>query len=185
MKRILVSALLILTTAAMHAQKLALNNDVAMDALMIPNLGVELTCGEKSTFGLHFIGTSNPWWSEKGHGFGVQPEYRYFFSGRPMYGWFAGLGALAGFYDLTIKDKVYDGMTYGAGLTLGYVFKLTGRWNIDVHAGVGCVGYSRKEYYVGDNYDVDYAVGDNLRNNAHGYTLVPTRIGVSFTYILR
>ena len=185
MRKALFIIILSMSALGSLAQKLAINTDLAMDALTLPNLGLEITCGEKSTFSLNVMGGYHPWWGKESKLFGIQPEYRYYFSGRPMHSWFVGLGGIAGFYDMTLHDKVYDGLAYGAGLTLGYVFKLSPRWNIDLHAGVGAVGYNRKEYFVGDNYDIDYAVGDNLRTNSKGFYLMPTRIGVSITYILK
>lgn len=184
-KKLLTFLLAITPAATIQAQKLSINTDLAMDALTIPNLGMEITCGERSTFTLNLLGSYHPWWSSESKMFGFQPELRYYFSGRPLNSWFAGLGGIAGFYDMTMHGKVYNGLAYGAGLTIGYVFKLSSRWNIDAHAGFGCIGYNRKEYYVGDNYDIDYAVGDNLRTNATGYYLMPTRIGVSITYIIK
>lgn len=185
MRKTLFILLLTLYAAGLRAQKLAINTDLAMDALTLPNLGLEITCGERSTFSLNLMGGYHPWWGSECKMFAMQPEYRYYFSGRPIHGWFAGLGGIAGFYDMTLHGKVYDGLAYGAGLTLGYVVNLSSRWNLDFHAGVGAVGYNRKEYFVGDNYDIDYSVGDDLRTNSKGLYLMPTRIGVSITYILK
>ena len=172
-------------TTGVQAQKLAINTDLAMDAMMLPNLGMEITCGEKNTFSFNVIGGYKPWWSKEGHAFGMQPEYRWYFSSRPMNRWFAGIGGLIGYYDLTISSKVYNGLTYGAGLTFGYVWKLSSRLNLDFHGGFGLIGYNRKEYYVGDNYDVDYTVGDEVKTNATGTYLLPTRVGISLTYIIK
>ena len=184
MKKTLLTILMAATTAGASAQRLAVNTDMAMDLLMTPSLGVEMTVGERSTLGLNLLGNHKPW-GQTMKMFGVQPEYRYYFSGRPMHSLFAGIGGVAAFYDITRKGKVYDGIAYGGGITFGYVFKLAHRVNIDCHAGFAVVGYNRKEYYVGDNYNTDYIVEGVNKTNAHGYYLMPSRIGVSVTYILK
>lgn len=169
--------------APMAAQKLAVNTDVAADLLMTPSLGVEMTVGERATLGLNVLGNYKPWGQDMKM-FGVQPEYRYYFSGRPMHSFFAGIGALAGFYDITYRGKVYDGIAYGGGLTFGYVLNITKRISVDFHAGCAAIAYNRKEYYKGDNYN-DYIVDGVSKPNAKGYYIIPSRIGISFAYVLK
>lgn len=166
------------------AQMLAVNTDVLMDGLMTPNIGFELVTGERSTFGVNVFGNHNPWGNEM-RIIGVQPELRYFFSGRPMYREFVGVGAIGASYDITWKGKVYEGNALGLGLTFGYIFSVTHRLNIDCHAGFGVIVYRHKEYFENDQYDVDYVIDGRLRTNAKGYFLFPTRIGVSLSYILK
>lgn len=184
MKRLLISLLAVVACCTgMKAQKIALQTDVVWDALMTPNLGAEIVTGERSTVGLALMGNYKPWGKDI-RLFVAQPEWRYYFSGRPMSKFFFGVGGLVGFYDITTHGKTYDGLTYGAGLTFGYVIKLGSRLNIDAHAGVGAVAYSRKEYYKGDAYDRDYIKNGEIKSNAKGYNLIPTKIGVSISYIL-
>ncbi len=178
------AAPVLLATAA-QAQKMALNTDLVMDAMMLPNLGMEITCGEKSTFGLNLIGGYKPWWSKGGNAFALQPEYRWYFLSRPMDRWFVGAGGILGYYDLTISSKVYNGLTYGAGLTFGYVWKISSRLNIDFHGGFGLIAYNRKEYYTTDNYEQDYIKDEEIKTNATGTYLLPTRVGISISYIIK
>lgn len=166
-----------------RAQKLAVNTDVLMDALMTPSIGVEMTVGNWSTVGLNVLGNYKPYGKNMKF-FGVQPEFRYYFSGRPMHSLFVGIGAVAGVYDTTIRGKVYDGVGYGGGVTFGYIMNITKRFHIDFHAGVALVGYNRKEYFVGDNYG-DYIVDGINKTNASGYYIMPQRIGISLAYILK
>lgn len=182
-KSILVVILTVLSIAKMDAQMIAVRNNVVYDATMTPNIGVELVVGERKTISVDLMGNYKPLGKDMKMIF-IQPEYRYYFSGRPMFKHFIGLGLIGGNYDITWKGKVYDGVAAGAGLTFGYVKKITSRFNIDFHAGFGAIAYKQKEYYVGDFYDQDYTEGNN-RTNAKGYTLLPTNIGVSLTYILK
>lgn len=185
-KKILTTLIAIGCACSIRAQMVSVNTDVAMDALMAPNIGFEMVIGERSTIGLNALYTSNPWWAEDPiKATFLQPEYRYYFSGRPMAKWFVGVGVIAGVYDVTWKDKVYDGYGGGAGLTFGYVLNLGKRLNIDFHSGFGAFTYRQKEYFVGDNYDIDYTLDGAQRANASGYFLLPTRFGISVTYILK
>lgn len=184
MKRLLLIIALATMCSQIKAQIVAVNTDLLMDLAQTPSLGAELVVGERSTMGLNTLFNRNPW-GKTMHILGVQPEYRYYFSGRPMHREFIGIGGLAASYDITWSGKVYEGIGLGVGMTFGYVFSLTKRVNIDCHAGFGLITYNHKEYYVGDKYDTDYSVNGEQRTNAKGYYILPTRIGVSVTYILK
>lgn len=166
------------------AQMLAVNTDVAMDGLMAPNLGLELTVGNQSTLSLNGLISHKPW-GKTAQVAALQPEYRYYLSGRPMDRFFLGLGGIAAVYDVNIKDKRYDGYCAGGGLTFGYVLPLTERLSVDFHAGFGVTRYKQKEYYLGDDFDNEYSLDGNQRSNASGFRYMPTRIGVSLSYTLR
>jgi len=184
MKKLLIVFLLTITQLPLFAQKVAVGSNVLMDALMIPNLGVDVVVGERSVAGVHGFGTYRPWGKDV-RLLGVQPEYRYFFSGRPMNSFFVGAGGLAISYDITWSGKVYDGYAVGGGLTFGYVMPLSHRVNLEFHSGFGAIFYFHKEYFEGDFYDTDFATAGRIRTNAQGYTLLPTSFGVSLTYILK
>jgi hypothetical protein len=185
MKKILLTiAWMMLSTITAKAQMIAANVDALWLATLSPNLGFELVVGERSTISLNGMIMSKPLGKDVKL-YALQPEYRYYFSGRPMYREFIGFGAIGGTYDITWSGKVYDGTAIGGGLTFGYVMPLTHRLNIDFHAGFGFVHYKQKEYFVGDQYDADYSVDNAQRTNAKGFYFIPTRIGVSLTYIIR
>jgi hypothetical protein len=184
MKKLLIIVLLTMTLVPLHAQKVAISSNMLMDALMIPNAGAEVVVGERSVVGLHVFGSYHPW-GQKVQMLGLQPEYRYFFSGRPMNSFFVGVGTMAVAYDITWSGKVYNGNALGAGLIFGYVLPLSHRVNLDFYSGFGMIAYSHKEYFKGDYYDSDHTTAGFHRPNALGYTLLPTRIGVSITYMLR
>lgn len=189
MKKYLLFCLFTLAAVRLSAQQLAVGTDVLKDALMIPNLGIELGLGrshlaERSVLGLHGYVVNNPW-GVKAKAWGIQPELRYFFSGRAMSRWFFGIGGHLAKYDITWSSKVYEGNSIGVGLLFGYVFNITQRLNIDVHSGFGGVYYRHKEYFEGDFFESDYYNGQIASPNSRGYTLLPTRVGVSVTYILK
>lgn len=184
MKKLVLTILIAMSGICAKAQMLAVNNDVLMDVMMTPNIGFELVVGERTTVGASIFGNYKPWGKDIKM-IGVQPEYRYFFSGRPMHKFFVGAGALLGSYDITWSGKFYDGVALGGGLTFGYVINISNRLNIDCHAGFGAIIYKHKEYFENDNYDIDFSINGMQRTNAKGYYLLPTRIGVSLSYILK
>lgn len=192
MKKV-VTLLFLMVTLSVRAQLIAVSTDVAMDALMAPSIGAEIVTGNKSSLSVNATFTRNPY-GKTLKGWAVQPEYRYYFSGRPIKGWFVGLGGIGGVYDASIRSKVYDGYAVGGGITFGYVLTFKGkrkkdggfldRLGIDFHSGFGAIYYRRKEYYINDNFDIDFSVNGIEQANAKGYYLLPTRFGVSVSYVL-
>lgn len=168
-----------------RAQQIAINTDMLMDVAAAPNLGVELTLTKRSTLSVNAL------YSPKlAYRFGtvtaVQPEWRYYFSGRPMYRHFVGVGALWSDYDLKVKGRRYDGNAGGVGVTFGYVLPVGKRLLIDFHTSLGAIFFKQKEYVNGTDYDEENMDADgNVRTNAHGTMFLPMRTGVSLTYILR
>lgn len=190
MKKIIFALVLACTTLSTHAQLIAVGTELSSDAMMIPNLSLEMVTGNKSSFSISAMGTSTSYLFKKTSGIMVQPEFRYWFSGRPISRFFVGIGAIGGLFDITTNGKVYDGYALGGGITYGYVINvntkipwLKDRLNIDIHSGFGAIFYRRKEYFEADNFDTDYAVDGHQQANANGYYLLPTRIGVSVVYI--
>lgn len=179
MKTTLLCILLCTVAIQTRAQRLAASTDIAMDALMAPSIGAEITTGERSTLGLNVTGAYSPWGMDLQVA-AIQPEYRYYISGRAMYGLFAGVGGLVSVFDLEHKSKSYKGVNYGAGLTFGYVAKLAQRWNIDFHGSLAIVGFARKDYPRTNGEDPT-----PHPTNSHGYYLMPSRLGISIAYIIR
>ncbi len=182
-KQLRIFIIVFFCSAKMFSQQLAIGTDLMLDVLQTPNLGFELVVGERSTLSLNAFGNYKPWGADM-QMLAVQPEYRYYFGGRPMHRMFVGAGTIFASYDITYKSKIYDGAAGGVGLTFGYVFNITNRLNIDAHAGFGLIGYEHKEYYVHDHYE-DFMEHGYVRHNATGYYTLPTRIGISLTYIFR
>lgn len=183
-RHIILVLLLFVGVAKMDAQMLSIRNNVLYDIAMTPNIGLEMVVGERKTIAANIMGNYKPWGKDIKMIF-VQPEFRYYFSGRPMFKHFIGIGGIAGNYDIHWKGKVYDGVAIGGGITFGYVYKLNKRLNLDLHAGFGAILFKQKEYFEGDDYDNDYPTNGIARTNATGYSLLPTNIGMSLTYILK
>lgn len=186
MRRLLL--VMLMTTAmalGVRAQLLAVSTELTSDAVLAPSLGFELVTASRSSLALNAV-YGKSILGKKSKLLAVQPEYRYWFSGRPLSSWFIGVGTIATVYKITYKGKVYDGYGAGAGFTFGYAWNITRRLSLDFHSGLGAIFYRRKEYYTIDNYDVDYTDAQGYqRANARGYDLLPTRIGISVVYVLK
>ena len=185
-KFLLIIATVILFAAKASAQMVAVNTDVAMDACMAPSLGVELTLGKKSTLNINGLYAANMLGKDIRIA-AIQPEWRVYISGRPMFHHYVGaIGLLASYKFSHFADKVYDGDAGGLGLSYGYVWPVTQRLLIDFHTSLGLVFYHQKEYFVGDDYDSHYLNDEgNPYANAHGSLLMPLRIGISVSYIIK
>ena len=184
MKKIISIVCDIVVSLGVKAQMVAINTDLAMDALQAPSLGMEIVTGNKTSFGVNFI------YAWKGMGKNIeatviQPEFRYYLSHRPVHGIFMGVGAIGSRYSIEWKNKTYRGDAVGAGLTFGYVYNITRRLSLDFHAGYGAIYYNQKENFVGSRYDQDSPNNGITQANANGYYLLPTRIGISISYVLK
>lgn len=183
MKRIVFSFSLLLCAVGVKAQIIAVNTDVVSDACLAPNIGVELGMNSRSSLSVNALYGNNILGKDIKMTV-VQPEWRYYFSGRTMYRHFIGVGALAASYDMKVDDRIYNGDGAGLGVTFGYVLPLSNRLNIDFHAGCGLFFYSQKEYHIDEDYS-KYMDGEREVANSHGSGIWPTRIGISVTYILK
>lgn len=185
MKRLIILSFLMgFIVTAGKAQMLTVKTNVALDAIKAPNLGLEMTTGNHTALSLSVFYADNPLIANDSRVSAIQPEWKYYFSGRALHSHYIGIGAIGADYKIHWKNKNYDGNAVGLGLTFGYVWNISKRWNIDFHAGLGAITYKQKEYYDGDNYE-DYAIDGKELANSKGYYLLPTDFGISLAYIIR
>ena len=176
----LLSAAFVLSSVKAGAQQLGVKTNALMWTLMTPNAGMEIVVGERSK---PRISAENGVMLNS-RVIGFQPEYRYWFSGRPMIREFVGVSALLADYYLHHKDYVYDGNALSFGLVGGYSFVIKSNWRLELCGGFALLGFLQKRYHVNDNYD-DYFVGEYVKANSWGYKLFPAKLGVTFTYIIK
>ena len=81
-------------------------------------------------------------------------------------------------YDLGSRTRRYDGLAFGIGLSYGYSWMLSTRWNVAVETGIGLFRTrdTRRDPTVGD-WDDEYIY------HYRRWTLFPSRLGVSFSYL--
>ena len=81
-------------------------------------------------------------------------------------------------YDLGSSTRRYDGRAFGIGVSYGYSWMLSTRWNVAVEAGIGLFRTrdTRRDPTVGD-WDDEYIW------HYRRWTLFPSKLGVSFSYL--
>ena len=97
---------------------------------------------------------------------------------------YVGVAALGATYDITWGDKVYQGDAGGIGMTFGYVMNFSKRLNVEFYGGCGFVYFNQKQYFVNDSFD-DYTGTGAVQANANGYKILPIKLGVSVSWILK
>jgi hypothetical protein len=180
---VLLAAGLILFSTKASAQQIGVKTNALMWTALTPNVGCEVVVGQRSSLDLSIFGHYGPYGLES-RLFALQPEYRYWFSGRPMTREFVGVSAMVADYDMIIKNHVYDGSAGSLGLIGGYAFSLSRSWRLELCGGVAILGFRQKQYYRHDNYD-DYFIEMESPLNSWGYKLFPAKLGVTFTYIIK
>ena len=184
---VIIAAGLFLFTTKANAQQVAVKTNALMWTLMTPNAGFEVAVGNKCSLDISAFGHHKPYGVDSKI-FAVQPEFRYWFSGRPMVREFVGVSTMVTGYDLEIRNHIYDGYAASAGLVGGYALLLgrndKTRWRLELCAGISLLFFSQKQYYRDDNYD-DYFIEQIPTANSWGYKLFPAKLGVTFTYIIK
>lgn len=184
---LLALALLLLPVLQAAGQQIAVKTNVLSLTAGVPEIGFELVTGEKHSLSVSAFGTYNPYWRDKSLGkdvstslFAVQPEFRYWFNGRPLTRFYAGANALAAAYGFSFKGELHKGNAAGAGLTVGYVLNLGSRLNLELSSGAGLL------FYWGKRYDGSSPLPPEDQMPAtKGYKLMPTHLGVTLVYIIK
>lgn len=188
MKKKLLLLILLASPVSLFSQHIAVKNNLVYDAMLTPNLGVEVGLTKNLT--LDVIGNYNPFefsdnkmWKH----WLVQPELRYWFCERFSRA-FIGVHAHAGHanignlklpFDLyhRLDDIRKEGDFYGGGLSIGYQLPLAKRWNMEFSVGGG---YAYIKY---DKFDME--TGEKLRADlTHNYWGV-TKATISVIYIIK
>ena len=171
-----------------RSQEVTIKTNLAYWATTTPNLGMEFALGKKST--LEISGGLNPFEFSDNKRFKhwlVQPEYRWWFC-ETFNGHFLGVHAHGaqfnvGGWDIPIgrldvfKDKRYEGYLYGGGLSYGYQWVLSNRWNFEFNIGAGYARIHYNEYPCKD-------CGTKQDEGNYNYWGV-TKAELSFIYIIK
>jgi hypothetical protein len=153
-----------------------------------PNLGMEFALGRK--YSLEIGGGLNPWVFENNRKMKhwlVQPEARYWFC-EVFNGHFLGLHALASEFNMggmnvpigrlsKLKDYRYEGFAYGAGLSYGYSWILSPRWNLEFNLGGGFA------YILYDKFPCEEC-GEKIESGTRNYFGI-TKVTVSLIYFIK
>lgn len=180
MKNFLIKILGVMMLAAYsfdaEAQLMSVKTNALFWANLTPNLSMELVTSKNTSLeGTAFYSPGKTTLDTRL--IGVQGEFRYWISGRPMTGMFAGVGLSAFRYDMTLgKNSRHFGDAVAPGVVYGYDFPVGKHWNIEVATGLGYVWFREKKY----GYDKDI---NKEKYNEHGSRIFPTKLCVSVAYL--
>lgn len=182
MKKIIISIFLF-TISSLHSQTYIKGN-LLTSLVLVPNVGIETSIGEKSTF--HFDFTGSFWKSINGKPtqfYIFIPEYRYHFKkkyGGLYIGGHIG-GTIFNFQKWSNLDtNLYEkGLGYLIGATLGYQKKINKKFNIDFFLGGGNHQGFYKGYHIGSKERYDSAKDFNKSGE-----WLPYRGGIMVSYRL-
>ncbi|MDO5663798.1 MAG: DUF3575 domain-containing protein [Bacteroidia bacterium] len=187
--RLLIVLLLTGAIFSVYSQKVAVKTNFAYwGAVGSPNAALEIGLGKKMT--LELGGGFNLWTFEnnkKAKHWLAQPELRYWFCEK-FNGHFVGLHGHGAQFNIggwnipvgrleKFKNNRYEGYLYGAGLSYGYQWVLSPRWNFEASVGAG---FARLHY---DKYPC-VTCGSKLGEGKYNYWGV-TKAAVSLIYVIK
>ena len=162
MKKTILSFVCLVVTALSASGQVAVKTNLALDALAIPNVGMEVGLSKKLTLDVPVY--YNPWkqvmWKQHDRKafkfFMVNPELRYWFCDK-FNGHFIGVHGMGGAYNTTgielpftpfddLGDNRYKGHFYGGGISYGYQHIFSRHWSIEGTVGIGYAHVRYKKY---------------------------------------
>ena len=194
----LIALLFVLASFVGHAQtmeppkqespsaKLALRTNLLYDAVLIPNLGAELSLGRRWTIGADWFYT---WFSSDSRhrywqGYGGYLTLRKYFSShtsdiKPLTGHHLGAYVLGLTYDVEWGGRGYqaDKFGFGGGVEYGYSWAVGRKLCLDFSIGVGFQDGEYKEY---DPIDDHYVWQSTSKRHWFG----PTKAEISLKWLL-
>lgn len=183
-KALLISLLLQLSATVSYCQQIGARTNALWWLTTTPNLGVEVAVNKKLT--LSIDGNYNAWtFFSDGMSLRhwlMQPELRYW-PCKSFEGHFFGVQGHYGRYNIGqvpflpgLDTYTYRGKLYGAGVSYGYHFALGKRWGLELNAGLGYTYLEYDKYVCSECAEL---IGRYKRS-----FFGPTRLGVSFIYII-
>lgn len=146
----------------------ALKTNLIYDALLCPNLSFEWRINDRWSVQAE---ADVAWWkNDNRHRFYqimyLGGEGRYWFKQRaPWHGFYAGVMAGGGKYDLSRGHTGYKGEAGLGGITCGFMFPISRNLSFDAEIGVGYL-YTKYEEYI--PYDGHYIYQQTARSNYFG-----------------
>ena len=182
-----------------QAQKVGGKTNALYWASATPNAGIEFALADRWT--MEVAGGYNPWTFNKESNLKakhwlVSPEVRYWFC-ESFHGHFIGLNANYTQFNMsgmplpntfitlrsnapsaeTMSDARICGWAVGAGITYGYQFLISPRWNLELTAGFGW-WYTEYDRFESRKCGM-------FEQAVYKHALGPTSLGVSFIYLIK
>ncbi len=185
-KEVILVLICLLLAVNKTSGQIAVKSNILGDAVVIPNIGVEVGISPKFTIDVPFY--YNPWKYSDTKQYKlmlVQPEVRYWLCDK-FNGHFFGINGMIGVYNVMgikppfalwkdMKDYRYKGEFYGGGISYGYQFVLGHHWNIEANIGVG-YAYVKYKKYPCEN------CGEMIEKSHKNY-FGPTKAAISLVYL--
>ncbi len=166
----------------------SLKNNLLYDATLTPNIGAEVRTGSRTSLQA-FYGL-NPWRfsdTKRLRHWSVMPEFRYWLSGETFRGWFTGIHALGGEFNVAgvklpfglfkdLEHHHYEGWYAGGGLTIGHAWRLADHWRLEAAVGLGFIHFDYDKY-------VNEVCGPLLESGPYNY-VGPTKLALNLAYVI-
>lgn len=178
-KFILVAILMIAARTSMNAQRIAVTTNVVEDAILTPNVGVDIVLSDRQS--ITFDTSFAPYQLSKGFSnkcMTFRAGYKYWLN-QAFYAHYIGVDVVASSNDFRLGSWKQKGEYLGIGVGYGYSLILSKRLNLVPHIGVG-IAY-------GNSYE-----GHDHMNGTQGVQAVATprfmpiltRFGLTIQYVL-
>ena len=184
LRKLIVALVALVGCTFSYAQKVALKNNLLMDGMASPNLGVEFRTGARTS--LEIPVSANLWSfsdTKKFKHIALQPEFRWW-TCQPFAGHFFGIHAHYASFNVggidpfdTIKKSRYEGWLTGGGLTYGYTWILAPRWSLEASVGAGYTYFSYDKFPCGKCQPRSY------HKNKH--YLGPTKAALTLVFMIK
>lgn len=175
----------------LRAQDAAVKSNLLSDAVLSPNLGLEVGLAPKWT--LDLTGQVNGWTlshDRRWKHWAVQPEVRYWlcdrfgghFFGAHLHGGQYNMGGIDGRVSLLgtdarrLRDSRYQGWFAGVGLAYGYAWVLGRHWNLEAEIGLG-YSYTRFDKFRCEG------CGKRVSTDQPHHYVGPTKAAVDLVYL--
>lgn len=163
-------------TTDMQAQRLAVRTNVPEWGVLSPNLGLEFALNNRLS--LECTGALCPFRLKDDLYFKharAQTELKYWFDNILAHHYIGVMGFYSSF-DLGFRKKGFYGDAYAMGVTYGYDWVLSRRWNLEFSAGLGAIRYRIVRYTPSAPHG---------KPDESGWKAAPVKLAVSFVYIIK
>lgn len=128
----------VIAVSNLSAQIFAIKTNAPAWLTFTPNVGIEAVIAPKVSINADVMVNALGALSEKYDFYVgiVSPGVRYWFKDA-FAGSFVGANLSVGAADITWKSKRYQGVAYGGGLSYGYAWVMSKRWNLEGELGLG------------------------------------------------
>lgn len=167
----------------------ALKSNLLVDATATFNIGGEFRLSRYLTLDASI--NYNPWQfsnNRKWKHFLIQPELRYWIN-EPFNKHFIGTHLLYTHYNVGnldlplgifpgLKEYRYQGDAFGLGVSYGYQWILSPRWNLEASFGFGYLYLNYSQYNC-------KTCGEKVKNNGPKHYFGPTKAAISLIYVIK